>query len=175
MHLLIVSNLALLQDDGLPSRGLGFNYGDILHVTNASDDEWWQVSCGQDRLGRQISHCTSTKHGPTVHPLTNFSWIFFQESIYFCLKTISPPPPVQMIIFPPLAFFYSYRGLFPSPIMGFFPLNSSLFCIYFTPLLHFFSFPFPFLPFSFPVPPFSFTFSPFSLPFSYFFPPTDID
>ena len=32
-----------LQDDGLPSRGLGFNYGDILHVTNASDDEWWQV------------------------------------------------------------------------------------------------------------------------------------
>ena len=32
-----------IQDDGLPSRGLGFNYGDILHVTNASDDEWWQV------------------------------------------------------------------------------------------------------------------------------------
>ena len=31
------------KDDGLPSRGLGFNYGDILHVTNASDDEWWQV------------------------------------------------------------------------------------------------------------------------------------
>ena len=31
------------RDDGLPSRGLGFNYGDILHVTNASDDEWWQV------------------------------------------------------------------------------------------------------------------------------------
>ena len=27
----------------MPSRGLGFNYGDILHVTNASDDEWWQV------------------------------------------------------------------------------------------------------------------------------------
>ena len=23
------------KDDGLPSRGLGFNYGDILHVTNA--------------------------------------------------------------------------------------------------------------------------------------------
>ena len=32
------------RDDGLPSRGLGFNYGDILHVTNASDDEWWQVA-----------------------------------------------------------------------------------------------------------------------------------
>ena len=32
------------KDDGLPSRGLSFSYGDILHVTNASDDEWWQVS-----------------------------------------------------------------------------------------------------------------------------------
>jgi len=31
------------KDDGLPSRGLMFNYGDILHVTNASDDEWWQA------------------------------------------------------------------------------------------------------------------------------------
>ena len=27
----------------MPSRGLGFAYGDILHVTNASDDEWWQA------------------------------------------------------------------------------------------------------------------------------------
>ncbi|GLV41255.1 discs large 1, partial [Carabus blaptoides fortunei] len=32
-----------LKDDGLPSRGLAFQYGDILHVTNASDDEWWQA------------------------------------------------------------------------------------------------------------------------------------
>ena len=32
-----------LQDDGLPSRGLAFSYGDILHVVNASDDEWWQA------------------------------------------------------------------------------------------------------------------------------------
>jgi len=31
------------KDDGLPSRGLFFRYGDILHVTNASDDEWWQA------------------------------------------------------------------------------------------------------------------------------------
>ncbi|XP_040576226.1 disks large 1 tumor suppressor protein [Lepeophtheirus salmonis] len=31
------------RDDGLPSRGLGFCYGDILHVTNASDEEWWQA------------------------------------------------------------------------------------------------------------------------------------
>lgn len=32
-----------LKDDGLPSRGLAFHFGDILHVTNASDDEWWQA------------------------------------------------------------------------------------------------------------------------------------
>ncbi|KYN02217.1 Disks large 1 tumor suppressor protein [Cyphomyrmex costatus] len=31
------------KDDGLPSRGLAFRYGEILHVTNASDDEWWQA------------------------------------------------------------------------------------------------------------------------------------
>ncbi|XP_050740716.1 disks large 1 tumor suppressor protein isoform X22 [Drosophila biarmipes] len=31
------------RDDGLPSRGLPFKHGDILHVTNASDDEWWQA------------------------------------------------------------------------------------------------------------------------------------
>lgn len=31
------------RDDGLPSRGLAFNFGEILHVTNASDDQWWQA------------------------------------------------------------------------------------------------------------------------------------
>ena len=31
------------KDSGLPGRGLVFHYGDILHVTNASDDEWWQA------------------------------------------------------------------------------------------------------------------------------------
>ena len=31
------------KDSGLPSHGLAFKYGDILHVTNASDDEWWQA------------------------------------------------------------------------------------------------------------------------------------
>ncbi|XP_021694506.1 disks large 1 tumor suppressor protein isoform X6 [Aedes aegypti] len=31
------------RDDGLPGRGLPFRHGDILHVTNASDDEWWQA------------------------------------------------------------------------------------------------------------------------------------
>lgn len=31
------------KDSGLPSRGLPFGFGDVLHVTNASDDEWWQA------------------------------------------------------------------------------------------------------------------------------------
>jgi guanylate kinase len=31
------------KDSDLPGRGLAFQYGDILHVTNASDDEWWQA------------------------------------------------------------------------------------------------------------------------------------
>ena len=31
------------KDGALPQqgRGLAFNYGDILHVTNANDDDWW--------------------------------------------------------------------------------------------------------------------------------------
>lgn len=31
------------RDSGLPSRGLAFRFSTILHVTNASDDEWWQA------------------------------------------------------------------------------------------------------------------------------------
>ncbi|XP_068423482.1 discs large homolog 1-like protein isoform X11 [Clinocottus analis] len=31
------------RDSGLPSQGLDFKFGDILHVVNASDDEWWQA------------------------------------------------------------------------------------------------------------------------------------
>ncbi|XP_054706998.1 disks large homolog 1-like [Uloborus diversus] len=32
------------RDSGLPSRGLAFRLGDVLHVINASDDEWWQAT-----------------------------------------------------------------------------------------------------------------------------------
>ncbi|CAL1293208.1 unnamed protein product [Larinioides sclopetarius] len=32
------------KDSGLPSRGLAFQLGDVLHVINASDDEWWQAT-----------------------------------------------------------------------------------------------------------------------------------
>ncbi|KAJ7986218.1 hypothetical protein DPEC_G00337680 [Dallia pectoralis] len=31
------------KDSGLLSQGLNFHFGDILHVVNASDDEWWQA------------------------------------------------------------------------------------------------------------------------------------
>jgi len=31
------------KDEGIPSRGLNFRFGDILHVTNASDEDWWQA------------------------------------------------------------------------------------------------------------------------------------
>jgi len=31
------------KDEGIPSRGLPFKFGDILHVTNASDEDWWQA------------------------------------------------------------------------------------------------------------------------------------
>lgn len=42
------------KDSGLPSKGLSFKFGDILHITNASDDEWWQarkvLESGQDDI-----------------------------------------------------------------------------------------------------------------------------
>ena len=31
------------KDEGIPSRGLSFKFGDIIHVTNASDEDWWQA------------------------------------------------------------------------------------------------------------------------------------
>jgi len=31
------------RDEDVPSRGLAFSFGDILYVTNASDEEWWQA------------------------------------------------------------------------------------------------------------------------------------
>lgn len=46
------------KDSGLPSRGLPFKFGDILHITNASDDEWWQarrvLENGQDDYANGI-------------------------------------------------------------------------------------------------------------------------
>ncbi len=31
------------RDEGVPSRGLQFVFGDIIHVVNASDEDWWQA------------------------------------------------------------------------------------------------------------------------------------
>lgn len=46
------------KDSGLPSKGLQFKFGDILHITNASDDEWWQarkvLENGQDDMTHGI-------------------------------------------------------------------------------------------------------------------------
>jgi Variant SH3 domain len=39
------------KDSGLPGRGLSFTRGDILHVTNASDDDWWQACRLNDGSG----------------------------------------------------------------------------------------------------------------------------
>eukprot|EP00096_Caligus_rogercresseyi_P009784 TRINITY_DN3389_c0_g1_i1.p1 TRINITY_DN3389_c0_g1~~TRINITY_DN3389_c0_g1_i1.p1 ORF type:complete len:828 (+),score=289.30 TRINITY_DN3389_c0_g1_i1:233-2716(+) len=30
-------------DEGVPGKGLHFSFGDILYVTNASDEDWWQA------------------------------------------------------------------------------------------------------------------------------------
>ena len=41
------------KDSGLPGRGLAFCRGDVLHVMNASDDDWWQarrVDVGDEQL-----------------------------------------------------------------------------------------------------------------------------
>lgn len=32
------------EEDNGPGKGLAFHFGDILHGSDASDDEWWLVS-----------------------------------------------------------------------------------------------------------------------------------
>ena len=32
------------KDSDRPGEGLSFNHGDILHIVNGSDEEWWQAS-----------------------------------------------------------------------------------------------------------------------------------
>ena len=33
-----------IKDDDCPSYGLSFKHGDILHILNGSDEEWWQAA-----------------------------------------------------------------------------------------------------------------------------------
>ncbi len=83
-----------------------------------------------------------------------------QRSIFWYINDIRcPSPPLsENDIFPPLGTFVFWL------LSCLFCLNSSLFSIYFTLLLHIFSFSFPLSPF------FSLTFSLFSLPLCIFFP-----
>ncbi|XP_028831136.1 disks large homolog 1-like isoform X1 [Denticeps clupeoides] len=43
LHVRALFDYDRTKDSGLPSQGLNFRFGDILHVLNASDDEWWQA------------------------------------------------------------------------------------------------------------------------------------
>ena len=43
------------KDEGIPSRGLHFKFGDVLHLTNASDEEWWQARKVLLQVTRNIS------------------------------------------------------------------------------------------------------------------------
>uniref|UniRef100_A0A3Q3VM90 Disks large homolog 1 n=1 Tax=Mola mola TaxID=94237 RepID=A0A3Q3VM90_MOLML len=61
------------RDSGLPSQGLNFKFGDILHVVNASDDEWWQarhLTSQGEEVGvipsKRRSVCLSHQHSHTV-------------------------------------------------------------------------------------------------------------
>uniref|UniRef100_A0A8D0NFL5 Discs large MAGUK scaffold protein 3 n=1 Tax=Sus scrofa TaxID=9823 RepID=A0A8D0NFL5_PIG len=49
------------RDSCLPSQGLSFSYGDILHVINASDDEWWQALVTPHGESEQIGVIPSKK------------------------------------------------------------------------------------------------------------------
>ena len=72
LHLSLFVSRALFdydrtRDSCLPSQGLSFSYGDILHVINASDDEWWQArlvtphpKCEQAGRSGTEQHCSFT-------------------------------------------------------------------------------------------------------------------
>ncbi len=42
------------SDEGVPGRGLLFAFGDIIHVVNASDDDWWQAR-RIDQMGNELA------------------------------------------------------------------------------------------------------------------------
>jgi disks large protein 1 len=43
------------RDDDVPARGLAFAFGDILYVTNASDEDWWQAKRSEIHLNLKRS------------------------------------------------------------------------------------------------------------------------
>ncbi|CAH8646743.1 unnamed protein product [Schistosoma mattheei] len=54
------------MDTGLPGRGLPFQHGDILHVVNASDREWWQAK----RISL-VSDFENAAHVNSMHSTTD--------------------------------------------------------------------------------------------------------
>ncbi|MEQ2161098.1 Disks large 1 [Goodea atripinnis] len=75
------------RDSGLPSQGLNFKFGDILHVVNASDDEWWQARhlTPQGEL-EEVGVIPSKRRTP--HPPFFFLFVFTLHHL---------PPPQQSI------------------------------------------------------------------------------
>ena len=49
------------KDEGIPSRGLHFKFGDVLHLTNASDEEWWQARKVLLQVRKNIFYVLSPK------------------------------------------------------------------------------------------------------------------
>lgn len=67
-------------DSGLPSRGLSFRFGDILHVINASDDEWWQARrILSDGNGSELGIIPSKKR-VEKRERSRLKYVKFQES-----------------------------------------------------------------------------------------------
>ncbi|TNN13898.1 Disks large 4 [Schistosoma japonicum] len=66
MHVRALFDYDPNSDTGLPSRGLPFHHGDILHVVNASDREWWQA-----KQISSISDFNNTTHVSSMHQSAN--------------------------------------------------------------------------------------------------------
>ena len=89
------------RDAGLPSEGLSFRFGDILHVTNAADKEWWQakhvnmetnadeggagVIPSKERLVAALADCVFLHycHGGCAPSEVNRKWRAFFSSFAF--------------------------------------------------------------------------------------------
>lgn len=59
------------SDSGLPGPGLAFRYGDILHVVNASDDDWWQAESVMPESDI-VGIIPSKQRWDQIETLTNF-------------------------------------------------------------------------------------------------------
>uniref|UniRef100_A0A8C3RRF4 Disks large homolog 1 n=1 Tax=Chelydra serpentina TaxID=8475 RepID=A0A8C3RRF4_CHESE len=69
------------KDSGLPSQGLNFKFGDILHVINASDDEWWQA--------RQVTpDGESDETGVIPSKRRYISWYLFRLKFFTCVPNL---------------------------------------------------------------------------------------